>query len=212
MWKAACLWLRSPRASNLLLSRTTSGTSRPAVHSLGRGEKCMLMMRNEKFILICTFLDDVWIIHVTLPPLSSTVPFLPCHLLHVQVVPGSRVDDVTPACEMMPSDFDQECAVALWCFYFCLQTNLNWRWGRGCLTEGPLFPVMLTWADCCRDLILSSLIIYFKLVLNSEPKKKWDLLWRTEDNNRLMLFKKQITARFSFNKTGQQPTWNSTKT
>lgn len=41
MWKAACLWLRSPRASNSLLSKTTSGTSRPVVRSPGRGEKCI---------------------------------------------------------------------------------------------------------------------------------------------------------------------------
>lgn len=212
MWKAACLWLRSPRASSLLLSRTTSGTSRPAVHWLGRGEKCMkyslLLTRNEKFILVCTF-------NLVLRRCMNHSCYSAPSLFHVPIPPWpAPSSSAPPGCARVLSGWCHGCvwddALWLWSrvhrcslvFFFCLQTNLNWRWGRGCLTEGPLlFPVMLTWADCCQDLILSSPIIYFKLVLNSEPKTKWDLLWRTVDNNRLMLFKKQITARFPFNKT-----------
>lgn len=41
MLKAAWRWLKSHRAFNWHLSKTTSGTSRPAVHSPGRGEKSM---------------------------------------------------------------------------------------------------------------------------------------------------------------------------
>lgn len=37
--KAAWRWRKSHRAFSLRLSKTTSGTSRPAVHSPGRGEK-----------------------------------------------------------------------------------------------------------------------------------------------------------------------------
>lgn len=50
-------------------------------------------------------------------------------------------------------------------------TSLKWGWGWCWLMDGPLlFPVMLTWADLCQDVILSPVIIYFTKDVNFEQK------------------------------------------
>lgn len=79
MWKAAWLWLKSPRASNLHLSKTTSGTSRPAVHSPGRGETCINHQHSsisQKVILKKPFCAAVrpWLQFLFSPCSSLTCP------------------------------------------------------------------------------------------------------------------------------------------
>lgn len=71
------------------------------------------------------------------------------------------------------------------CSLFSLPPDmtLKWGWGWGRLMDGPLlFPVMLTWADRCQDVIFFCDNLFYKRRLDSEQKR--DLFRRTLDNKR----------------------------
>lgn len=94
-------------------------------------------------------------------------------------------------------------------------TSLKWGWEWGWLMDGPLlFPVMLTWADLCQDVILSPVIIYFTKDVNFEQKKR-DLFRRTSDYIKDSNYLNWIfcTVFLSAKHRGQQSVWrNSTWT
>lgn len=100
-------------------------------------------------------------------------------------------------------------------FFLPPNTNLNWGWGWGRLMDGPLlFRVTLTWADCCQDVILSSVIIYFtKDVLNLEQKKKTWPFQKDIGKDSIYLKSNFCTVFLSAKQRSTKcPTWNSTKT
>lgn len=160
MWKVACLWLRSPRVFSLPLSKTTSGTSRPAAPSLERG--CARVLSG--WCHGCVWDDDLW--------LWSRVR--PCSLFS------------------LPPDMSSK-----------------WGWGWGRLMDGPvLFPVMLTWTDCCQDVIFFCGNLFYKRRLNSEKNLTFSQgHWTTKETYYFYLNWYFCTVFLSAKHRGQQSVW-----
>lgn len=93
--------------------------------------------------------------------------------------------------------------------------DLKWGWGWGRLMDGPLlFPVMLTWADRCQDVIIFCDNLFYKRRLNSE-QKTWPFQKDIEQQKRLQLFQLKCVHGFLFSKTQKSArclTWNCTWT
>ncbi len=87
--------------------------------------------------------------------------------------------------------------------------SLKWGWGWSRLMDGPLlFPVMLTWADRCQDVIFFCDNLFYKRRLNSE-QKMWPFQKDIGQLKRLKLFKKWnfCTVFLSAKHRGQQSVW-----
>lgn len=149
--------------------------------------------------------------HIPIPPWPTQ------RLVYLQVVPGSWVDDVTAACEMMTFDFDQECPLALcFCFLSASKHKLELRMGMRSVDGWPS-PLSCD-ADVGRLLPGRYIIfcdnLFYKRCSELGTKKK--NTWPFQED----IGKDSIYLKWNFctvflsakQRSTKCPTWNSTKT
>lgn len=136
--------------------------------------------------------------HIPIPPWPTQ------RLVYLQVVPGSWVDDVTAACEMMTFDFDQECPLALcFCFLSASKHKLELRMGMRSVDGWPS-PLSCD-ADVGRLLPGRYIIfcdnLFYKRCSELGTKKTKHVTFSGGHWKRLNLFKMKFLHGFPFSKT-----------
>lgn len=109
----------------------------------------------------------------------------------LQVVPGSGVDDVSAACEMMTFDSDQERAPAF-CFLCLQKMNLIWGWGGAVLS-----PLLWRWRGQTTARTLNSSVIIYLTKTSEQETFFLEDIWQQK---RLQLFKLKCLHGFPLSK------------